>query len=185
MLHLFCRWPKLILSTKIQIVAKLICVYIYIYKHYENFKPISPFGVKFQHKALFLRSHLASFETRMEVIDPTQPATLSCSFQTYHRLYVKHSSIWKLYHAQIIVPFLFVSRHLQTWNLCYEVPSAISKQVHVKNQLNIFMFSPRTLPDFLLRHFSHLSLSCFPFCWFFFFFSFGEEYSTCLLVDEK
>lgn len=47
------------------------------------FKPVSPFGVKLKHQALLLRGHLASFEARVQVIDPPQPATLAGSVQTY------------------------------------------------------------------------------------------------------
>lgn len=34
-------------------------------------KPISPFGVELKHQALFLRGHLASFEARVQVINPS------------------------------------------------------------------------------------------------------------------
>ena len=46
-------------------------------------KPIAPFGVEFQDEAFFLRGHLASFEARVEVINPTETATLTCSVETY------------------------------------------------------------------------------------------------------
>ena len=52
------------------------CVYIFL-------KPISPFGVELQDKAFLLRGHLAPLEARVEVINPTQPATLTCAVETY------------------------------------------------------------------------------------------------------
>jgi hypothetical protein len=55
-------------------------------------KPISPFGVKLKHKALFLRGHLASFEARVQVINPSQPATLTGSVQTYKHKIVQHTT---------------------------------------------------------------------------------------------
>lgn len=46
--------------------------------------------MEFEHKVFFLRSHATALETGVKVVDPTQPATLSCSIETYnmkaHRL---------------------------------------------------------------------------------------------------
>lgn len=50
----------------------------------EWIKPISPLGMEFEHEVFLLGSHAAAFETGVEVINPTQPATLSCSIKTYN-----------------------------------------------------------------------------------------------------
>lgn len=50
-------------------------------------KPISPFGMELEDEALLLRSHLAAFKARMQVINPTKPAAFACSVQTYNKIF--------------------------------------------------------------------------------------------------
>lgn len=41
--------------------------------------------MKFQHKFLFLGCHLPPFESRVQIINPSQPATLPSSVQPYNK----------------------------------------------------------------------------------------------------
>lgn len=138
-------------------------------------KPVSPFGLKFNHKPLFIGSHLAMFKARVEVINPTQPATLSSSFQTYNiSMWLTLLSWGKKAHGVTKKPYrvIFVlppPSNLKLWlrsPICDPQTTSRRKQaehLHVQSMAPFgFPLEPfsQVLPSFWLFL---IFLSCFPF----------------------
>lgn len=104
-----------------------------------------------------MRGHLIPLETGMKVVNPTQTATFASTFETYKQIHnnkrkkgllnflggfmARSTTCPRQAYLRILSP-----SNLQTWNFSYEIPSSIAKQVHVKYQLNIFLFSPWPFP---------------------------------------
>jgi len=128
--------------------------------------------VKFQHKSFFLRCHLPSFKTRVEIINPSQPATFSRPVQTYNKTRLlkvvplqNHPSPY--IHTYYVSPATFkpdtfaIKSHRRSPNKCTKLISSMSSfSVHGPFRISsCIIFFVSLLPASSLCLISNLQLT--------------------------